>query len=120
MSLHDTLREVSRSQGPSDFAVGGSAHAPVEVCRSVREISAPRVDTKFAERHRSTLAGFLGVPSSTGGFLAGLGLRTKPESVRVRIDPWVGRSAGLPSALVSLSCGRASCARSTWPRDSPA
>ena len=68
----------------------------------LREISAPGVDTKFAERHRATLAGLLGVPSSTGGFLAGLGLRTKPAFVRARIDPWVGRSAGLPSALSEL------------------
>lgn len=68
----------------------------------LREISAPGVDTKFAERHRATLAALLGVPSSTAGFLAGLGLRTKPEFVRVRIDPLVARSAGLPSALSEL------------------
>lgn len=60
----------------------------------LREISAPGVDTKFAERHRATLASLLGVPSSTGGFLAGLGLRTKPAFVRVRSTPgWGGPPA---------------------------
>lgn len=68
----------------------------------LREISAPGVDTKFAERHRATLAALLGVPSSAAGFLAGLGLRAKPEFVRVRIDPLVARSAGLPSVLSEL------------------
>jgi hypothetical protein len=68
----------------------------------LREISARGVDTKFAERHRATLAALLGVPSSTAGFLASLGLRTKPEFIRVRIDPFVGCAAGLPAALSEL------------------
>lgn len=52
--------------------------------RYLREISAPGVDTKFAERHRGTLAPMLGVSSTAGGFRAGLGLRGKPELVRIR------------------------------------
>ena len=54
--------------------------------RYLREISAPGVDTKFAEGHRSTLAALLGVSASAAGFLAELGLRGRPEFVRVRCD----------------------------------
>ncbi len=67
--------------------------------RYLREITAPGVDTKFAERHRSTLAGMLGVPSTTTGFLSGLGLRAKPELVRLRF----ARAPGLPDALTELA-----------------
>ena len=48
--------------------------------RYLREVSAPRVDTKFAEWHRGVLAGILGVSASASGFLADLGLRAKPET----------------------------------------
>lgn len=58
--------------------------------RYLREISAPGVDTKFAERHRGALAGMLGVSTTAAGFLAGLGLRSKPELVRLRISPGLG------------------------------
>lgn len=58
--------------------------------RYLREISAPGVDTKFAERHRSALAAILGVSGAAGGFLADLGLRTKPELVRIRPAPGLG------------------------------
>ncbi len=61
----------------------------------LREISAPGVDTKLAERHRSVLAALLGVSGTAGGFLAGLGLRAKPDLVRLRAGP----GAGLPPAL---------------------
>ncbi|HEY5784169.1 MAG TPA: Wadjet anti-phage system protein JetD domain-containing protein [Microlunatus sp.] len=67
--------------------------------RYLREISAPGVDTKFAERHRSVLAAMLGVSASTTKFLADLGLRQKPEIVRLRAD----RSLGLPSPLSEIA-----------------
>jgi len=65
----------------------------------LREISAPGVDTKFAERHRSDLAGMLGVSSSAAGFLDDLGLRSKPGMVRLRPAP----SLGLPVPLSDLA-----------------
>lgn len=58
--------------------------------RYLREISAPGVDTKFAERHRPVLASMLGVSSTASGFLAGLGLRSKPGLVRLRPSPSLG------------------------------
>lgn len=67
--------------------------------RYLREISAPGVDTKFAERHRSTLATILGVPPTSLEFLAGLGLRAKPELVRFR----PAASLGLPAPLTELA-----------------
>jgi len=67
--------------------------------RYLREISAPGVDTKFAERHRPVLAAMLGVPSTAAGFLAGLGLRSKPGLVRLRPAP----SLGLPRPLTELA-----------------
>ncbi|MEB3048940.1 Wadjet anti-phage system protein JetD domain-containing protein [Mycolicibacter sp. MYC123] len=67
--------------------------------RYLREISAPGVDTKFAERHRSALAAMLGVPSSASGFLSGLGLRAKPGLVRLRPAP----SLGFPTSLTELA-----------------
>ncbi len=67
--------------------------------RYLREISAPGIDTKFAERHRSNLAGMLGVSSSGSGFLADLGLRSKPALVRFRPAP----SLGLPAPLTELA-----------------
>jgi len=57
--------------------------------RYLREISAPGVDTKFVERHRPVLAALLGVSSSATGFVAGLGLATTPQSVRMRFAPGV-------------------------------
>ncbi|MEU6136317.1 Wadjet anti-phage system protein JetD domain-containing protein [Nocardioides sp. NPDC047086] len=67
--------------------------------RYLREITAPGVDTKFAERHRSVLAGMLGVSSTAPGFLKGLGLRAKPELVRLRVSPGLG----LPSSMSELA-----------------
>jgi hypothetical protein len=67
--------------------------------RYLREISAPGVDTKFAERQRPVLAAILGVPSTASGFLAGLGLRSKPGLVRLRPS----RSLGLPAPLTELA-----------------
>jgi len=58
--------------------------------RYLREISAPGVDTKFAERHRTVLAAMLGVSSTATGFLADLGLRCKPALVRLRPSPALG------------------------------
>ena len=67
--------------------------------RYLREISAPGVHTKFAENNRPVLAAMLGVSSTSAGFLAGLGLRAKPEMVRVRLSP----TLGLPSPLTEIS-----------------
>ncbi|WP_375489404.1 DUF3322 domain-containing protein [uncultured Mycobacterium sp.] len=55
--------------------------------RYLREISAPGVDTKFAEKHRLVLAAMLGVSSTPSGFVAGLGLKSKPRLVRLRPAP---------------------------------
>jgi hypothetical protein len=65
----------------------------------LREISAPGVDTKFAEKHRATLAEMLHVPTSPSGFVSALGLRAKPEFVRVRPAP----SLGFPDLLTELA-----------------
>lgn len=67
--------------------------------RYLREISAPGVDTKFAERYRADLAGMLGVSASATGFLADLGLRAKPTLVRLR----PAASLGLPGPLTELA-----------------
>lgn len=67
--------------------------------RYLREISAPGIDTKFAERHRAVLATMLGVPSTATGFLSGLGLRAKPELVRFRPAPGLG----LPAPVTELA-----------------
>lgn len=67
--------------------------------RYLREIDVPGVDTKFAERHRPVLATMLGVSSTSPGFLAGLGLRAKPEFLRLRVAP----SLGLPQALTEVA-----------------
>lgn len=68
----------------------------------LREISAPGVDTKFVERHRAVLAAVLDVPGSAAGFVTGLGLRTKPDLVRMRFRPGLG----LPTGLTEMA-GRA-------------
>lgn len=67
--------------------------------RYLREISAPGVDTKFAERHRTVLAAMLEVSSTSSGFLSELGLQGKPEFVRLR----PAASLGLPSPLTELT-----------------
>lgn len=64
--------------------------------RYLREITAPGVDTKFVERHRSVLAQLLGADRSATGFVSSLGLAGKPESLRLRFD---ARFLGLPSSL---------------------
>jgi hypothetical protein len=61
----------------------------------LREITAPGVDTKFVERHRPLLAQLLGVPSTASGFLTALGLRTKPDTLRIRPYSSLGIAAGL-------------------------
>jgi len=75
--------------------------------RYLREISAPGVDTKFAERHRPVLAAMLGVSSTASGFLAGLGLRSKPGLVRLRPAP----TLGLPAPLTELAVRSAELAQ---------
>lgn len=55
--------------------------------RYLREITAPGVDTKFVERHRPVLGQLLGADRSAAGFIASLGLRAKPETVRLRFTP---------------------------------
>lgn len=68
----------------------------------LRQISAPGVDTKFVERHRSVLAALLGVPASGTGFLAGLGLQAKPETLRLRAHAGSGPFAGWSDLTVRL------------------
>ena len=64
----------------------------------LREISAYGVDTKFVERHRTTLASLLDVPPAT--FLETLGLGERPARLRVRFDEGF---AGLPRQLSEAS-----------------
>ncbi|AVM00979.1 hypothetical protein C6V83_12660 [Gordonia iterans] len=75
--------------------------------RYLREISAPGVDTKFAERHRAVLAAMLDVPSSATGFLRGLGLRAKPDLVRLR----PAGDLGLPAPVTELGLRAGELAR---------
>lgn len=83
--------------------------------RYLREITAPGVDTKFVERHRAVLAETLGVPSSAPAFLTGLGLRAKPEVLRLRPHPELNLASGLTDlavrreelALLNLTVDRA-------------
>jgi hypothetical protein len=83
--------------------------------RYLREITAPGVDTKFVERHRAILAETLGVPSSASAFLTGLGLRAKPEVLRLRPHPELNLASGLTDlavrreelALLNLTVDRA-------------
>jgi hypothetical protein len=70
--------------------------------RYLREITAPGVDTKFVERHRPILAQLLNVPSTASGFLTALGLRTKPETLRLRPSPSLGLTAGLSDLTARL------------------
>jgi len=65
----------------------------------LRQISAPGVDTKFAEKHRAVLASMLGVSATASGFLADLGLRLKPGLVRFRPAP----TLGLPATVTELA-----------------
>lgn len=75
----------------------------------LRQISTPGVDTKLAERHRPTLAALLGVASSAPAFLADLGLRAKPELLRLRPSP----TLGLPQPLTELGVRSDELARLT-------
>lgn len=84
---------------PRLIAAHGWLDAHRDSGKYLREISAPGVDTKFAERHRPDLAAMLGVSGTAAGFLAGLGLRAKPGLVRLRPAP----SLGLPPPLTELA-----------------
>jgi hypothetical protein len=70
--------------------------------RYLRQITAPGADTKFVERHRRLLAQLLGVPSAGPGFLAGLGLAAKPETLRLRAGAATGLTAGLSDVTARL------------------
>ncbi|MCL2780562.1 MAG: DUF2220 family protein [Actinomycetia bacterium] len=70
--------------------------------RYLREITAPGVDTKFVERHRALLAQLLDAPSAADGFLAALGLRGKPRTVRIRPDPALGVATGFSDLAVPV------------------
>ena len=61
--------------------------------RYLREIDAPGVDTKFVDEHRALLAQLLEVPSTSAGFVSALGLRGKPEFVRLRFAGTSGLGA---------------------------
>jgi len=100
------LLEVAGQVAAYDAILALTATEPVAhdwvVAQALREISAPGVDTKFVERHRTTLAQLSGVPATGTGFLAALGLRAKPESVRLRFDPALGVAPGFTEATVQL------------------
>lgn len=65
----------------------------------LRQVSAPGVDTKLIERHRSVLAVMLGVPTGAASFVRALGMAQKPAAVRLRFDPAVfGLPAGVSEA----------------------
>jgi hypothetical protein len=66
----------------------------------LRQVSAPGVDTKFIERHRSVLAALLGVTSGASAFSSALGFASKPAIVRMRFDPAV---LDLPSGLTEAT-----------------
>lgn len=70
--------------------------------RYVREIDAPGVDTKFVERNRGVLSGLLHVPATSVGFTRGLGMATKPEMVRLRLDPALDWLPGLSDITARL------------------
>ncbi len=99
LELHEKMPQLIAAHAWLD----GNRHSG----RYLREISAPGVDTKFAERHRSVLAAMLGVPSTGPGFLAALGLSSKPELVRIRPAP----SLGLPRPLTEMALRTAELAQ---------
>lgn len=66
--------------------------------RYLRQIDAPGVDTKLVEARRPVLADLLGVSRQAGLFLTELGLRTKPEYVRIRLS-----AAAAPVPVSELS-----------------
>lgn len=68
----------------------------------LREITAPGVDTKFAERHRSVLASMLGVSARADAFLLDLGLSLPPASVQLRPAPSLGLLPGLSEIAVRV------------------
>lgn len=70
--------------------------------RYLREVDAPGVDTKFIDQHRGLLAQLLEVPAASAGFVAGLGLRGKPEMVRLRADPALGLLGGFTEAVLRV------------------
>jgi hypothetical protein len=64
--------------------------------RRLREITAPGVDTKFVEQHRTLLGDLLGADRTARGFVKSLGLALAPEMLRLRFHPMV---LHLPAAL---------------------
>ncbi|QDP98522.1 hypothetical protein FOE78_02095 [Microlunatus elymi] len=66
----------------------------------LRQVTAQGVDTKFIEHHRALLAQLVGVSRSATGFLAGLGLRSRPELIRLRFDPG---PLGLPTMITEAT-----------------
>lgn len=70
--------------------------------RYLRQISAPAVDTKFVERNRTLLARLLNAPTGPSTFLDALGLRAKPETIRLRAHPNSGPLGPFSEAVVRL------------------
>ena len=91
LELHDDVPRLVAAYSWLDAHRGSGLY--------LRQISAPGVDTKFAEKHRGVLAAMLGVPSTASGFVSGLGLRSKPEFVRLRPAPGLG----LPAPVTELA-----------------
>ncbi len=87
---------------PTLLSAYGWLHSARNSGRYLREITAPGVDTKFVERNRPLLAQLLSVPSASPGFLTALGLRTKPEMLRLRPSPAAGLAAGLSDLTVPM------------------
>lgn len=66
----------------------------------LRQINGTGVHTKLIESRRAVIGAIVGVPTSTTGFLEGLGLARKPTFVRLRIDDGM---FGFPAGLTDLS-----------------
>ncbi len=98
--VRNPLRAISLHADMARLVAAGTwLEAGRDSGRYLREISAPGVDTKFVESHRSVLAAILGVPSTASGFVTALGLRSKPELVRLRADALLGLPALTEVAL---------------------
>ena len=69
-------------QWPTILAALGWLERNRDSARYLREVDEPCVDTKFVERHRSVLAGLLGVRPGESAFAADLDLAHKPTFAR--------------------------------------
>lgn len=70
--------------------------------RYLREVDAPGVDTKFIDQHLWLLARLLDVPATAAGFLAAMGLRRRPDTVRLRPHPALALLGGFSDAVLRV------------------